>query len=102
MYLIQILLPVQNEHGHSYDRKLYDDLARDLTNRFGEVTAYAQGPGQGLWDEGPGRAFREPVVTYEVMVDVVEREWWAALRERLAIQFDRGDLVVRAQEVSLL
>jgi len=102
VFLIQILLPVQDEHGEPYRRKLYDDLARDLAMRFGELTAYTQGPGNGVWDEGPGRAFREPVVTYEVMVDVVEREWWAALRERLEIQFARGDLVVRAQEMSLL
>jgi len=102
VFLIQILLPVQDDRGEEYSRKLYSDLARDLTTRFGELTAYTQAPVNGFWEKGPGRAFREPVVTFEVMVDAVDREWWAAIRERLEIQFAQRDLVVRAQEVLLL
>lgn len=102
MYLIQILLPVQDEHGESYCRTLYSDLARDLTTRFGGLTAYTQAPATGYWEAGPGQAVREPVVIYEVMVEDLERAWWAALRERLEIQFAQSELVVRAQEMQRL
>jgi hypothetical protein len=39
VYLVQLLLPVQNREGRAYPRDLYDDLARRLTDRFGGVTA---------------------------------------------------------------
>jgi hypothetical protein len=102
VYLIQILLPLQNESGEEFSRRLYNDLARDLTTRFGGLTAYTQSPADGYWEEGPGRAVREPVIIYEVMTDELERPWWGALRERLEIQFSQAELVVRAQEVQRL
>lgn len=102
MHLVQILLPVQDERGEPYRKSLYSDLARDLTTRFGGLTAYTQAPANGFWEEGPGRTLREPVVIYEVMVDDIERAWWAALRERLEIEFAQSDLVVRAQDIQRL
>jgi hypothetical protein len=102
VYLVQILLPVQDARGERYSKSLYNDLARDLTTRFGGLTAYTQAPATGYWEEGPGRTLKEPVVIYEVMVDDIERTWWAALRERLEIEFSQEELVVRAQEVHKL
>ena len=56
MYLIQILLPVQDAQREAYCRSLYSDLARDLTTRFGGLTAYLQSPATGYWEEGTGRS----------------------------------------------
>ena len=102
MYLVQILLPVQDRAGQPFERTLYNDLARDLTGRFGGLTAYAQAPATGFWEEGPGRAVREPVVVYEVMVEALERPWWRALCERLELQFSQDEIVIRAHRFSRL
>jgi hypothetical protein len=102
VYLVQILLPVLDQQGAEYDKQLYRDLARDLTNRFGGFTAYTQSPATGYLEDGPGRVVREPIVVYEVMVENLERTWWAALRERLEIEFAQGDLIVRSHEVQRL
>lgn len=102
MYMVQILLPVVDERGEQYGKQLYSDLARDLTNRFGGLTAYTLPPATGYMEDGPGRVVREPIVIYEVMVEDLERTWWAALRERLEIEFAQGELIVRAQEIQQL
>ncbi len=103
MYLVQILLPVQDQAGQPFAPGLYSELARDLTGRFGGLTAYTQAPAEGIGEEGPGgRAVREPVVIYEVMVDALERTWWRALRERLQLQFHQAELVIRAHRFSRL
>lgn len=102
MYLVQILLPVLDEQGEQYGKRLYSDLARDLTNRFGGLTAYTQSPATGYLEDGPGRSVRESVVIYEVTVEDLERTWWAALRERLEIEFAQGDVIVRAQDIQQL
>jgi len=45
---------------------------------------------------------RDQIVVYEVMVEELESEWWAALRQRLEVRLAQKELVVRAQEVRRL
>ena len=102
MYLVQLLLPVQDSEGRPFNRVLFDELAAELTGRFGGLTAYTRAPATGLWEEQPGHTVREQVVVYEVMTDGLEAAWWAALRQRLEAQFDQDELVVRAQAIRRL
>lgn len=102
MYLVQLLLPLQDAEGRPFKRVLFDELAAELTERFGGLTAYTRAPATGMWEEQPGHTVRDQVVVYEVMTENLEASWWATLRRRLEAQFDQDELVVRAQEIRRL
>ncbi|HEX7336094.1 MAG TPA: hypothetical protein VF252_02705 [Gemmatimonadales bacterium] len=102
MHLVQLLLPVRDESGRPFPRKLYDTLVDELTDRFGGVTAYTRAPASGLWEENSGRTVRDDVVVYEVMANQLDERWWKALRTRLEKAFDQDELVVRAHEIRRL
>jgi hypothetical protein len=102
MYLVQLLLPLQDSDGRPFGRGLFDELAEELTRSFGGVTAYTRAPATGLWEERTGQTVRDHIVVYEVMAEKLESEWWAALRQRLEARLDQKELVVRAQEIQRL
>ena len=102
MYLIQLLLPVRDEHARPFPRELYDALRRELTERFGGVTAYARAPAKGYWEEESGEPVSDDIVVYETMADELDEMWWQSLRERLEREFRQDELVVRAQEIRRL
>jgi hypothetical protein len=102
MYLVQLLLPVQDGEGQPFNRKLFEELTAELTKRFGGLTAYTRAPATGIWEERPGHPVQDQVVVYEVMTEDLEATWWATLRQRLEAQFDQDELVVRAQEMRRL
>ncbi|HUR93880.1 MAG TPA: hypothetical protein VMY76_04825, partial [Gemmatimonadales bacterium] len=94
--------PAQDNAGHPYPRALYDRLASELAERFGGVTAYTRAPATGLWEAASGETVRDQVLVYEVMVDALDRGWWAELRRRLEAEFAQKELVVRAHEIRRL
>lgn len=102
MELVQLLLPVRDERGRGYPRALYDDLVRELTDRFGGVTAYTRAPATGLWEAESGETVRDQVVVYEVMVEELDAGWWGRLRARLEGQFAQEELVIRAHTIRRL
>jgi hypothetical protein len=102
VHLIQLLLPVQDNHGQAYPRSLYDELVKRLTDKFGGVTAYTRAPATGVWEADSGEKVRDRVVVYEVMADELDREWWADLRQQLEAQFAQEELVIRAQDIQRL
>lgn len=95
-HLVQLLLPVYANDGARFAPSLYRDVERELTERFGGVTAYSRAPAAGLWKEEPGRTERDDIVVYEVMVDALETAWWAEYRRALERRFAQEELVVRA------
>lgn len=101
MHLVQILLPLYDPEGVRFGREAFDGVARELTERFGGLTAYTRAPAAGLWKEG-GDTQRDDIVVYEVMVDALDRDWWSAYRRGLEERFRQEELVVRAQEIARL
>ena len=102
MHLVQVLLPLYDGAGHRFDRRLYDEVADEMTARFGGLTAYARAPATGLWQAGPGDTRRDDVVVFEVMVASLDRPWWARYRRALEGRFAQQELVVRAHEIERL
>src|SRR5919206_3362082 len=99
MHLIQILLPLYDPQGHPFKSDLFRRVGKELTQRFGGLTAYARSPATGLWEEKPGHTTRDEVVVYEVMVESLDPKWWADYRRALEKRFQQQELVVRAQEI---
>jgi hypothetical protein len=95
-HLVQLLLPLERPDGARFPAALYRDVARELTGRFGGVTAYSRAPAKGLWEEPSGEKEHDDVSVYEVMVDALDPAWWAGYRRELERRFEQDELVVRA------
>jgi len=95
-HLVQLLLPVYANDGARIAASLYREVARELTERFGGVTAYNRAPAKGLWEEKPGRTEHDDIVVYEVMVEALDPGWWREYRSTLEKRFAQDELVVRA------
>jgi hypothetical protein len=102
MHLVQLLLPIHDAKGQAYPRSLFDALATRLSDQFGGMTAYTRAPATGLWEADSGETVRDQVVVYEVMVDGLDRDWWARLRVELEARFGQREVVVRTHEIQRL
>ena len=102
MNLVQLLLPLYDADGTRFPASAYDEVARELTERFGGLTAYVRAPAKGLWEEESGQTRRDDIAVYEVMVDSLDAAWWKAYRERLEERFRQEEMVVRAHEIRRL
>jgi hypothetical protein len=102
VHLVQILLPLYDNEKRAFARDEFDRVRRELTERFGGVTAFLRSPAEGRWKDDEGGVARDDVVIYEVMIDTLEREWWSRYRAELARRFRQEELLVRASEVERL
>jgi hypothetical protein len=103
MYLVQLLLPLRTPDGAPFTAEPFRRLRDEFTARFGGVTFYARAPAQGTWqDEDDGGVAHDDVIVVEVMVEALDRGWWARCRERLEADFRQQELVVRAMAVDRL
>lgn len=101
MHLIQLLLPVYDNEGVPFGARLFGDVRRKLSGRFGGLTAFTRAPAEGEWKESGGRQ-RDDIVVLEVMAEAIDRPWWRAYREHLETTFRQDTIVVRAQRIELL
>ncbi len=101
MHLVQILLPLQGPNDQPFPAARFDTLARELTDRFGGVTSYTRSPAEGRWKQA-GSTEHDDIVVLEIMVDDLDRAWWAALRKRLEDEFRQDEIVIRSQPIERL
>ena len=101
MHLVQLLLPLYDNEGRPFPASRYAGVRAGLTDRFGGLTAYTRAPAEGVWNEG-GRAARDDIIVYEVMVEQLDRSWWRGFRADLERQFEQDELVARAMPVERL
>ena len=99
-YLVQILLPINRPAGPVPPATL-EEVSEELTDRFGGVTAYSRTPATGLW-KASEETDRDTVVMIEVVVDVFDREWWAAYRHSLEQRFHQELIHTRALPIELI
>jgi hypothetical protein len=102
VHLVQLLLPITDNDGRTFSDMLFADVRRELTRRFGGVTAYMRAPATGLWTAPTGHVDRDEVVIVEVMVTEIDHRWWREYRGQLARMFHQQELVIRAMSIDLL
>ena len=56
----------------------------------------------GAWQEQGAQLVHDDLVIYEVMADDLDRGWWRSYRAELEQRFRQEQLIVRAQEITLL
>lgn len=96
MQLVQILLPLYDNTGTHFPKELYVQVREELVQRFGGLTAHAQAPVSGLWQESEERVVRDDLIIYEVMADELDAAWWGQYRATLETRFKQDQLVIRA------
>ena len=101
MHLIQILLPVRDNDGRPFGPHPFEEVAWTLSKMFGGITAYNRAPAEGRW-ETSGKTQHDDVLVVEVMVEVLDRPWWAKFRGELEATFRQQKVIVRAQLIELL
>lgn len=98
MYLIQILLPLYDNEGNSFDSSKFERLRSELTKTFGGITAFRRSPAEGVWKERDGQVYRDEIVIFEVMTERLDKDWWAGYRKALEESFRQQELIIRATE----
>ncbi|MGB6658962.1 MAG: hypothetical protein WBE90_07660 [Xanthobacteraceae bacterium] len=98
MKLVQILLPVRDNHGRKFERALYSRLHRELVLRFGGLTAHARSPAHGLWTS-KGSTKRDDMIIMEVMTKRFDRAWWKKYRKSLEKAFRQDEIVISVHEI---
>jgi hypothetical protein len=101
-YLVQLLLPLRDNGGTPFSSHLFEQVRSELTGRYGGVTAYLRSPASGLWLDDRGAIERDEVVMVEVMVESLDRTFWAAYRSTLEGRFRQTEVHVRALGGELL
>jgi hypothetical protein len=103
MNLIQALLPLYDNAGKQFPKDLYNQVRRELVERFGGLTVYTRAPLQGLWQEDRGgHTVRDDLVIYEVMTDNLDTAWWRRYRATLEERFAQEALLIRSHPITLL
>lgn len=97
MHAVQLFLPLYDNQGHAFSQATFARVRDELTAAFGGVTAHTRAPAQGQWkDDEDSKTVRDDVVVFEVMVEELDRVWWAEYRESLRRAFRQDELIVRA------
>jgi hypothetical protein len=102
MHLVQILLPLYDNQRARFPQAAYDEVSRELTEKFGGVTSFVRSPGEGLWKEGEGNVSRDEVLMFEVLTESVQRKWWKKYRRVLEQRFSQHEIVVIAVKIKKL
>lgn len=101
-FLVQILLPLYDNEGREFGAEPLGAVRRELTERFGGLTAHMRAPARGLWKTDEGAVARDDVVMLEVMAEALDRSWWSAYRGTLEQRFQQEQIVIRASRIELL
>lgn len=102
MYLVQLLLPLHDNHGRAFEPALFDAVEHEMTQRFGGVTSYLRAPAAGAFRNSRGSVMEDDVAVFEVMCSELDRRYWSRYREQLTALFAQEELVVRAMPIERL
>src|SRR5687768_1991615 len=102
MQLFQIFLPLCDNQGTRLPFRKFEQVKDRLVKEFGGVTAFLNSPGEGVWRESPKNFVKDNVVTFEVMSDIVDRDWWNQYKGQLENDFGQEEIVIRTMQIEVL
>ena len=101
MYLVEILLPMNDNSGRPFGAEKYAAVRGHLMDRFGGLTAFTRSPAQGAVAMGK-QIVLDDIVVFEVMTEELDMQWWSIYRLHLETEFRQDDVVIRASAITLL
>lgn len=96
MYLIEFFLPTHDNEGVAFPHSEFTCVRRELTEKFGGVTAFLRSPAAGLWEDDEGQVRSDDLVSIEVMADSLDRAWWGRYQRQLRQRFRQQEILMRA------
>lgn len=102
MQLVQILLPLTDNHGKPFPSEMFETLKEDLTREYQGVTAFVQAPAQGRSSQDDGHSSEEDIVIFEVMVEDLHAGKWEQRRRELETLFRQERVVIRHIAIGLI
>ena len=102
MHLVQILLPLYDNHQDPQPHEEFRRVRRELTERFGGLTVYTRAPAEGMWKLNDNHTTRDDIVIFEVMASQLDTAWWRKYRHDLEARFRQDVIVIRSQQMRLL
>ena len=102
MHLIQIYLPLQDNEGKTFETGKFSGIEKELTERFGGLTAFTRAPADGFWKPDRKGIQQDRIVIFEVIAAQLDQKWWEAYRHNLEEIFSQDEIMVLATEVSRL
>lgn len=96
MHLVEVFLPMAHDKG--FARTLHDKVREELTAKFGGVTAFTRAPARGAFED-EGSVVHDDIAVYEVMIEELDRVWWAGYRRTLERLFRQDEIVIRASTI---
>jgi hypothetical protein len=102
VFLIEFFLPTSDNDGSPFPRDEFDRIRRELTERFGGVTAFTRSPATGLWTDETGQVRPDELFSFEVMAETLDRNWWHEYRKQLGQRFHQEEIVMRASSFERL
>ena len=100
-HLVEILLPRRSGNGEPVGKERFEGLLEELTDKFGGATSFVRSPGKGLWQSG-GETESDTIAVIEIMAEDIDPDYWRSLRKRLEYELSQEEILIRAQEISLL
>jgi len=80
---------------------MVENIAAELTSRFGGLTSYTRSPAEGRWNEGSKTSYDE-IVVLEVMTRHFDKDWWKQFRAGLEKKLKQKELLIRAQRIEII
>jgi len=102
MHLVQILLPLFDNQGEGIPQLQFRRVSQELHDRFGGLTAFTRAPAEGRWKGSGAETSHDEIVVFEVMIEGLDRAWWAEYRRELERRFRQEEIVLRAQDIEQL
>ncbi|AKH37726.1 MULTISPECIES: hypothetical protein [Nitrosomonas] len=101
MKLVQLLLPLNDNLGKKFPKKLFRDIKEELTKKFNGVTAFSQSPAEGVWKD-KGYVQKDQIIIYEVMTAEFDYNWWHDFIHKLEAKLNQEKIVLCWFDVSML
>ena len=101
MFVVQILLPLYDNHGNRFEADDYVAVRTELTRQFGGLTAYSRSPAEGMWETDAG-VKKDEIIVFEVMVDELKPDWWGPYRKELETRFRQETVLIRVLECRVI
>jgi len=92
--LVQLFIPMYDQKGNHFPQRYYQNLNKELKERFGGLTVYNRTPATGLWEQDAKTTVRDELLVYEILTSSVENEYWQPLKAKLEKQFAQTELLV--------
>lgn len=99
MHLIQFFLPLYDNSGQPLPKQKFVKVQKLLTEKFGGLTSYIRSPASGFWKDDKDHVVKDDVILFEVVTEVIDKEWWEGFKTSLSKEFQQEEILIRAQAV---